>query len=619
MANRCKGRHIFIGIVFFLIFVSFHGSGWGADSPKEDASFSVKDSVVSTLETNPRLAELKYNRSAVDKELRQSKGRYYPRVDLMMGYGTDQHSDQLTRSLGTDDEFDERSEASLILTQPLYYGGELDGSVAVQSARLESAGKRVLDNAEALALDAVIAHLEVWRQRQLLDLINRNIKTHRKILTHIRERQQAGAGSTADVMQANGRLSLTLSSRYQIQADEQAAHANYLRVTGHLPGAVALPTEFRAFLPDTEAAIIERVERCNPKLMAYTADIRAAEHEIKVSKSSLLPKVNLEVGHTYDNQVEGSQSYSHNTAAMVRARWNLYNGGSDVAARDAALERKLLVTESRKNQYELIIEQVHDTRGRYKAAGQRIQAYSSAVEYNRQTTDAYQQQFIVGQRTLLDVLDAENELFQTSGQLITSKVNEMIAAHRLLALMGCLLRSLDIDPLDYGMTGASSDCCGPVAVSDSDGDGVSDGYDQCPDTPLGTKVDREGCPIPQATKSAQITSSGTWLYKDIQFETNSWNLKSSSFAVIDEISAGLKSNPYLRVEIQGHSDSRGKREYNISLSLKRALSVREYLVHKGITPQRITAKGIGPDRPIDTNDTAAGRANNRRVELKPLR
>lgn len=617
-------------MVFFCIFL--YGTVRAADTPKTNDSVSVKQSVVSTLETNPRLSEIKQNREAVDRELRQSKGRYYPRVDAEVAYGTDQHSDETTRDLGTANEFDDRTEASILLVQPLYQGGELKSSVAAQSAKLESADKRVLDNAEALALDAIIAHLEVWRQNRLLDLTNRNVAAHRKILTNIGERQRAGAGSSADVMQANGRLSLTLSSQYQIEADVKTARANYLRVVGHLPGRVALPKEFRAFLPDTEAQIIRRVESCNPKLMAYAADIRSAEYEIDVKKSNFLPKVNLEVGHTYYDKVEGAQSYSQNTAAMVRARWNLYNGGSDVAARDAALARRLQVAEVRRNQHDMIIEQVKETLSRYKAAGERIQAYASAVEYNRQTSDAYQQQFILGQRTLLDVLDAENELFQTSGQLITSKVNEMIAGYRLLALMGCLLRSLDIDAGNYGVAGAPADCCGPVSVSDSDGDGVSDGYDQCPGTPVATKVDRVGCPlptptptpapvrrVPKATKSAKVTTSGTWLYKDIQFETNSWYLKPTSYVVLDEIAGGLKNDTGFRVEVQGHSDSRGKRDYNIGLSLKRAQTVRDYLIQRGIDAKRITAKGYGPDRPIDNNETAAGRANNRRVELKPLR
>ena len=154
---------------------------------------------------------------------------------------------------------------------------------------------------------------------------------------------------------------------------------------------------------------------------------------------------------------------------------------------------------------------------------------------------------------------------------------------------------------------------------DSDGDGVYDYLDKCPGTPKGTPVDTKGCPLPPAaTKSAEVTAAGTWLYKGVQFETNKADLKASSYPILDEIVAGLKAQPDLKAEIQGHTDDRGKRAYNQTLSEKRAQSVRQYLIDKGIAPDRLTAKGYGPDRPLASNATAEGRAQNRRVELKPL-
>ncbi|MDD2390543.1 MAG: OmpA family protein [Desulfobacterales bacterium] len=153
---------------------------------------------------------------------------------------------------------------------------------------------------------------------------------------------------------------------------------------------------------------------------------------------------------------------------------------------------------------------------------------------------------------------------------------------------------------------------------DSDGDGVYDYKDKCPDTPRNTKVDAQGCPFPIATKSAEVTKSGTWIYRKIQFETNKANLKPSSYPVLDEIVAGLKAQPSIKVEIQGHTDSTGTAEYNQTLSEKRAQSVRNYLVNKGIVKNRLISKGYGLNSPISTNKTVEGRALNRRVELKPI-
>lgn len=154
---------------------------------------------------------------------------------------------------------------------------------------------------------------------------------------------------------------------------------------------------------------------------------------------------------------------------------------------------------------------------------------------------------------------------------------------------------------------------------DSDKDGVPDYKDQCPGTPIGIKVDDKGCPIPSAAISAAETAAGTYIFKDIQFEVNKADLKKSAYPTLDEIAGALKSRPDLKIEIQGHTDSTGDHAYNLDLSQKRAEAVKAYLVSKGVEGSRILPKGYGPDQPIDTNATKAGRANNRRVEFKPIR
>ena len=153
---------------------------------------------------------------------------------------------------------------------------------------------------------------------------------------------------------------------------------------------------------------------------------------------------------------------------------------------------------------------------------------------------------------------------------------------------------------------------------DSDGDGVYDYMDKCPATPPGIKVDALGCPLPVPTKSAEVTQLGTWIYKDVQFDFDKSNLKPSSYPTLDEIAAGLKAQPTVKVEVQGHTDSIGKADYNEDLSERRAKSVVKYLIDKGIAPERLVPEGYGETRPIATNKTAEGRARNRRVELKPL-
>ena len=115
-----------------------------------------------------------------------------------------------------------------------------------------------------------------------------------------------------------------------------------------------------------------------------------------------------------------------------------------------------------------------------------------------------------------------------------------------------------------------------------------------------------------------MTDAGTWLYKDIRFENNKADLKRSSYGTLNEISTALRTQPKLTIEIQGHTDGKGARSYNLTLSRHRAQSVKAYLETQGIDPTRMTIRGYGPDRPIASNASKEARAMSRRVEIKPI-
>jgi OOP family OmpA-OmpF porin len=138
---------------------------------------------------------------------------------------------------------------------------------------------------------------------------------------------------------------------------------------------------------------------------------------------------------------------------------------------------------------------------------------------------------------------------------------------------------------------------------DSDGDGVTDDKDQCPNTPKGATVDERGC----------------WTYAAVVlFDFNKSKIKPEAQPMLDEAVAILKKNPEINVAIDGHTDNTGPAAYNMTLSEKRAKAVMGYLVDKGVNAERLTMKGFGLTKPAAGNDTKAGRAKNRRVEFRPV-
>ena len=116
-----------------------------------------------------------------------------------------------------------------------------------------------------------------------------------------------------------------------------------------------------------------------------------------------------------------------------------------------------------------------------------------------------------------------------------------------------------------------------------------------------------------------LKKANSWVFKDVKFESDKDTLLKSSIPTLDRMVQILKDHPGLSVEIQGHTDSTATEAHNLDLSQRRAQSVMKYLTSKGIAANRLSAKGYGESKPIDTNATEAGKANNRRVELKPLK
>jgi outer membrane protein OmpA-like peptidoglycan-associated protein len=167
-----------------------------------------------------------------------------------------------------------------------------------------------------------------------------------------------------------------------------------------------------------------------------------------------------------------------------------------------------------------------------------------------------------------------------------------------------------IDKCPNTPAGTQVDTAGCPRARDSDGDGVDDTKDKCPGTAPGTRVDAAGCPILFTEARTPVVLRG------VTFETGRSALKPDSYTILDVVAASLVANPDIKIEIGGHTDKTGASATNLRLSQARAAAVRAYLASKGVAPERMVAKGYGPSQPVAPNTTAAGRAQNRRVELR---
>lgn len=166
---------------------------------------------------------------------------------------------------------------------------------------------------------------------------------------------------------------------------------------------------------------------------------------------------------------------------------------------------------------------------------------------------------------------------------------------------------------------------------DSDGDGVSDDNDRCPGTPPNLKVNTDGCQLaldtdndsvidakdkcPGTPRGATVNIQGCWVLNDLNFDTGRSSIKGGGSESLDAAAKVLRKNPRLKVEIMGHTDSTGTASFNQMLSEKRAKTVFNALVSRGVSPDRLFTRGYSESKPITSNETRSGRAMNRRVHM----
>ena len=268
---------------------------------------------------------------------------------------------------------------------------------------------------------------------------------HKAILGQAQDRANLGADTAADVSQAQSRLSRALSSLSEAKASLLVAEETYARLTG-LPAVGKLaPVTMPPELFKGPEPVFDLAQKHNPKLAAYMKDIRATRAERELADSAFYPTFNLEAGPDYTDRGGASDRWIYSFDVLGTVRWNIFNSGADLAERKAASAR---IRQSRQVMYNYIDDlklDIESTWTNYQAAQEQYKHYSKAIEYNKYTRTAYLEQFQIGKRSLLDVLDTESELYNSSTQAETARGNILVGAYRLCALTGNLLPQMSIN------------------------------------------------------------------------------------------------------------------------------------------------------------------------------
>lgn len=419
--------------------------------PSALSATSLEDSILLALKTNPDVGIVQANRRAIDQEVRQARALYLPSVDLRAAAGPEYTNSLATRGRATRPDGADgsatlfRMESQLTLTQMLFDGFAAESEVARQLARTDSAAYRVDEAAEFIALDAIEAHLDVLRNQILVDQAQDNLTAHQNIMGRVRQGEQQGGGSIADVRQTEARLAAARNVLATAIGDLRDARARYVRITGIKPKELETSTTPIFALPEGPETAAAKATTNSPTVRIAKADIDVARAELNGSRSGYYPRFDLELGAAANRQIDGIVGSNVEAEALVVMRYNLFRGGGDIAREREAFAR---VNESHHGLRKARNEAEEQARLSFNAlitARSRVEALIAQKRANAATRDAYAEQFDLGRRSLLDLLDAENEYYLAISSLTTAEFTETFAVYRVLAVVGDLLPTFEID------------------------------------------------------------------------------------------------------------------------------------------------------------------------------
>ena len=413
---------------------------------------TLKEVVTYAIETNPQVVSVAKRRDAADYAIDAARGGYFPRADFLWGKGRERSQNPTTIAANPADSWVSlnRKQEALIVNQMLFDGFGVKGEVDRRRAISESTAHRVYGTAEETALQAIEAYLDVLKNRELVSYAKENLAAHQKTFNQVKLRSDKGVGRRADLDQIDARLALAVSNLASAESNLRDAEIAYLKVVGKPPVNLTMPPEPQN-IPRSVDEAVKIGQENHPILRSAQADVDAAQAQREIARSFMSPRLELEASYSNNRNIDGLEGPNRDRMLMLWLKWNAFRGGFDYyRLKETGLQINE-ASEIARNTNRQVEAAVRLSYNAFATARDRLPSLERYVKSSDTTRAAYASQFDIGQRTLLDLLDSENEFFTARSTYINGKFIEMGARYRILNAMGQLLTTLDVAPPEQAM------------------------------------------------------------------------------------------------------------------------------------------------------------------------
>ena len=407
---------------------------------------TLREALVSSYQTNPTLTAQRQALEATDATVAIARAAGRPQVSATVGLNRTLTQSGLLINGGKGPTVS----AGVDLSVPFFSGGSVKNSVRAAKTRVE-AGRATLRAVEGdVFTNAVTAYMDVIRDRAIVELNENNVKVLETNLQATQDRFQIGDLTRTDVAQSEARLQLGRSQLAEAQGRLTASEATYRQVIGHAPAQLAPPPPLPPFPANADEAVRIALAN-NPDLVSISRQAIASGYDVNVARASRLPTLSGVVSENYVGNLGRSNSPFANsgnaTSVGLSARVPVFQGGLPAARIRQAQAQQGQVLEQVVGTERAVVQTTRAAFANYEAAQKAIQAETVAVQANELALEGNRAEQSVGTRTIIEVLNAEQELLNSQVALVTAKRDAYVAGFQLLNAMG------EAEARDLGLDG----------------------------------------------------------------------------------------------------------------------------------------------------------------------
>lgn len=402
---------------------------------------TLREAVQQAMAIHPEIMLNRAQTSSAEQAISEAKSAHYPKIDINSAYGSEWTQSPFTKDLVGDNSTSlKRREFNVALVQNIFAGGAISGEVDRNVFLFKSQDYKTLSVMNDIVLDVTQAYLDVLLQNELVNIAQTNLEEHARLLNLIQERSRAGIARTAELDQAESRYSLAQANLISAQGDRREAMVRFRKLVGAWPEHLVNPIiPQKEILPRSVDLAVKESFDNHPRIRVAIENINQAKAQRKISDAAFMPKVDAVLTASRNANLDGVPGPNNDRIGLIRVSYNPFNGGGDLARMRKTAYQVQEAFESRNKTLIDLKEEIQLNYNTWHASTKRTEVLSRYVVTISRTKLAYFEQFKLGQRTFLDLINSQNEVYRSRVDYLQANRDEVRARYKILNSVGRLV------------------------------------------------------------------------------------------------------------------------------------------------------------------------------------